>query len=79
MRDAGHGLARGVQQRLRFAESPATAAANAAALDQAGTHIVTLAQDNAFGKDGVKAFKGAVKKAIAGRRPRSYRNGGRLF
>jgi branched-chain amino acid transport system substrate-binding protein len=39
------------------------AIANAAALDQAGTHIVTLAQDNAFGKDGVKAFKGAVKKA----------------
>jgi branched-chain amino acid transport system substrate-binding protein len=39
------------------------AIANAAALDQAGTTIVTLAQDNAFGKDGVKAFKGALKKA----------------
>ena len=39
------------------------AIANAVALDQAGTSIVTLAQDNAFGKDGVKAFKGAVKKA----------------
>ena len=39
------------------------AIANAVALDAAGTSIVTLAQDNAFGKDGVKAFKGAVKKA----------------
>ncbi|MBN8508245.1 MAG: substrate-binding domain-containing protein [Burkholderiales bacterium] len=39
------------------------AIANAAALDQAGTTIVTLAQDNAFGKDGVRAFKGALKKA----------------
>jgi branched-chain amino acid transport system substrate-binding protein len=39
------------------------AIANAVALDQPGTSIVTLAQDNAFGKDGVKAFKGAVKKA----------------
>ena len=39
------------------------AIANAAALDAAGTSIVTLAQDNAFGKDGVKAFKDALKKA----------------
>ncbi len=39
------------------------AIANAAALDKAGTTIVTLAQDNAFGKDGVKAFKEAVHKA----------------
>ena len=39
------------------------AISNAVALDAAGTTIVTLAQDNAFGKDGVKAFKGAVKKA----------------
>jgi branched-chain amino acid transport system substrate-binding protein len=39
------------------------AIANAAALDVAGSSIVTLAQDNAFGKDGVKAFKGALKKA----------------
>jgi len=39
------------------------AIANAVALDKAGTTIVTLAQDNAFGKDGVKAFKDAVKKA----------------
>ena len=39
------------------------AIANAVALDAAGTSIVTLAQDNAFGKDGVKAFKDAVKKA----------------
>jgi len=36
---------------------------NAVALDAAGTSIVTLAQDNAFGKDGVKAFKDALKKA----------------
>ena len=39
------------------------AISNAVALDAAGTSIVTLAQDNAFGKDGVKAFKDAVKKA----------------
>ena len=36
---------------------------NAVALDKAGTVIATLAQDNAFGRDGVKAFKDAVKKA----------------
>ena len=39
------------------------AIANAVALDKAGTTIVTLAQDNAFGRDGVKAFKDAVKTA----------------
>ena len=39
------------------------AIANAAALDKAGTSIVTLAQDNAFGKDGVKAFKDALKQS----------------
>ncbi|OYU95856.1 MAG: ABC transporter permease, partial [Burkholderiales bacterium PBB5] len=39
------------------------AIANAVALDKAGTSIVTLAQDNAFGKDGVKAFKEALKKS----------------
>ena len=39
------------------------AISNAVALDAAGTSIVTLAQDNAFGKDGVKAFKDALKKA----------------
>jgi len=39
------------------------AIANAVALDAAGTTIVTLAQDNAFGKDGVRAFKDALKKA----------------
>ncbi len=39
------------------------AIANAVALDKAGTHIATLAQDYAFGRDGVKAFKDAVKKA----------------
>ena len=33
------------------------AIANAAALDKAGHRIATLAQDNAFGRDGVKAFK----------------------
>ncbi len=39
------------------------AAANAAALDMAGNNIVTLAQDNAFGRDGIKAFKEYLKKA----------------
>ncbi len=39
------------------------AIANAVALDKSGTTIVTLAQDNAFGKDGVKAFREALKKA----------------
>ncbi|MBT9486290.1 MAG: substrate-binding domain-containing protein [Rubrivivax sp.] len=38
------------------------AAANAAALDLPGNNIVTLAQDNAFGRDGVKAFKEFIKK-----------------
>ena len=38
------------------------AIANAAALDKADHSIVTLAQDNAFGKDGVKAFREALKK-----------------
>jgi branched-chain amino acid transport system substrate-binding protein len=38
------------------------AISNAAALDKAGNVIATLAQDNAFGRDGVKAFKTAVKK-----------------
>ena len=39
------------------------AIANAVALDKPGVNIVTLAQDNAFGKDGVKAFKEALKKS----------------
>ena len=39
------------------------AAANAAALDVKGNTIATLAIDNAFGRDGIKAFKGFVKKA----------------
>ena len=39
------------------------AISNAVAQDQAGTSIATLAQDYAFGRDGVKAFKEAVKKA----------------
>jgi branched-chain amino acid transport system substrate-binding protein len=36
---------------------------NAVALDKPGNVIATLAQDNAFGRDGVKAFKEAVKKS----------------
>jgi hypothetical protein len=32
-------------------------------MDKAGTTIATLAQDYAFGRDGVKAFKESVKKA----------------
>ncbi len=39
------------------------AIANAVALDKTGTTLVTLAQDTAFGRDGVKAFKEALKKA----------------
>ncbi|MEO8299383.1 MAG: substrate-binding domain-containing protein, partial [Burkholderiales bacterium] len=39
------------------------AAANAAALDKPGNVIATLANDNAFGRDGTKAFKDFIKKA----------------
>jgi branched-chain amino acid transport system substrate-binding protein len=39
------------------------AAANAAALDQAGNVVAFLANDNAFGRDGVKASKEFMKKA----------------
>ena len=39
------------------------AAANAAALDQPGNVIAFLANDNAFGRDGVKAAKDFTKKA----------------
>ena len=39
------------------------AIANAVALDKPNHTLVTLAQDNAFGKDGVKAFREAVKSA----------------
>jgi len=39
------------------------AISNAVALDKPGVHIATLAQDYAFGRDGVKAFKEAVKTA----------------
>lgn len=39
------------------------AISNAVALDKAGVSIATLAQDYAFGRDFVKAFKGALKKA----------------
>ncbi len=39
------------------------AIANAVALDKAGVTIATLAQDTAFGKDGVKAFREALKTA----------------
>jgi branched-chain amino acid transport system substrate-binding protein len=39
------------------------AIANAVAQDRDGTSIATLAQDYAFGRDGVKAFKESLKKA----------------
>jgi branched-chain amino acid transport system substrate-binding protein len=39
------------------------AISNAVVQDKAGNHIATLAQDNAFGRDGVKAFKAALKSA----------------
>jgi branched-chain amino acid transport system substrate-binding protein len=39
------------------------AIANAAAFDQDGVSIATLAQDYAFGRDGAKAFKESIKKA----------------
>ncbi|RQP23133.1 substrate-binding domain-containing protein [Piscinibacter terrae] len=39
------------------------AISNAVTLDKAGTNIVTLAQDYAFGRDGVKAFKDSIKNA----------------
>ena len=39
------------------------AISNAVALDKAGTTIATLAQDYAFGRDGIKAYKEALAKA----------------
>ena len=39
------------------------AISNAVALDKPGVTIATLAQDYAFGRDGVKAFKDAIKTA----------------
>jgi branched-chain amino acid transport system substrate-binding protein len=39
------------------------AISNAVAQDKAGVNIATLAQDYAFGRDGVKAYKAAIKKA----------------
>jgi len=39
------------------------AISNAVAIDRAGVSIGTLGQDNAFGRDGVKAFKDALKQA----------------
>ncbi len=39
------------------------AISNAVALDKEGISIVTMAQDYAFGRDGVKAFKDVLKKA----------------
>ena len=39
------------------------AISNAVAQDKLGTSIATLAQDYAFGRDGVKAFKESIKKA----------------
>ena len=39
------------------------AISNAVALDKPGITIATMAQDSAFGRDGVKAFKESIKKA----------------
>ena len=39
------------------------AISNAVAIDADGVSVATLAQDYAFGRDGVKAFKDALKKA----------------
>jgi len=39
------------------------AIANAVALDKAGVTIATMAQDSAFGRDGVKAVREAIKNA----------------
>jgi branched-chain amino acid transport system substrate-binding protein len=39
------------------------AISNAVAMDKPGTSVATLAQDYAFGRDGVKAFKDALKNA----------------
>ena len=39
------------------------AISNAVAQDTSGVSIATLGQDNAFGRDGVKAFKDALKRA----------------
>jgi branched-chain amino acid transport system substrate-binding protein len=39
------------------------AISNAVALDKPNTYIATLAQDYAFGRDGVKAFREALKNA----------------
>ncbi|MES2535451.1 MAG: substrate-binding domain-containing protein [Pseudomonadota bacterium] len=39
------------------------AISNAVALDKQGVTIATMAQDTAFGRDGVKAFKDALKNA----------------
>jgi branched-chain amino acid transport system substrate-binding protein len=39
------------------------AISNALVHDKAGTSIGTLSQDNAFGKDGISAFRGALKSA----------------
>jgi branched-chain amino acid transport system substrate-binding protein len=39
------------------------AISNAVALDKPGVNVATLAQDYAFGRDGVKAFKEAIKSA----------------
>ncbi len=38
------------------------AISNAVALDKEGVTIATMAQDSAFGRDGVKAFKESIKK-----------------
>ena len=41
------------------------AISNAVAIGAPGVHIATLAQDNAFGRDGVAAFKAALAKTGA--------------
>jgi branched-chain amino acid transport system substrate-binding protein len=48
---------------FRTGRNSQDAISNAVALDKAGVTIATLAQDYAFGRDGVKAFKEALKKA----------------
>ncbi len=47
----------------RAATAARTPSANAVAIDKAGVTVATLAQDYAFGRDGVKAFKDALKNA----------------
>jgi branched-chain amino acid transport system substrate-binding protein len=48
---------------FRTGRNSQDAISNAVAMDKAGVTIATLAQDYAFGRDGVKAFKEALKNA----------------